>query len=230
MEGKSVYKVKLIHKSLIAYNLLELRFEKPEHFLFKAGQFVQFFIPDGLESVLRSYSIASSPNEDYLEFCIKLVPEGKGARFFTKLGIGEDAQFQGPEGRFTCEDYFGKSKLFVATGAGLAPIMSMLKAELNENNNVVQLIFGVRSEKDLFWVDRLENLKVFSSQFIFQTTLSQPGNTWRGARGRVTELVSSLDRKFDKYYLCGSLEMVKDVRGILTKRGVEVRNVHLEIF
>jgi ferredoxin-NADP reductase len=230
MGDKPTYQVKLLHKVLIAREMLELRFEKPAGFTFTAGQFVQFFIPHGMESVLRSYSISSHPQEDYLEFCVKLVPEGKGATFFNNLSLGSIANFRGPEGRFVCEPHHDRSKLFVATGAGIAPIISMIEQELKTVPDIsITLLFGVRSETDLFWTERLQKLQTNFPSFTYQITLSQPSESWSGLRGRVTEHLSEIS-EMQEYYLCGSLEMVKDARTILQKKKVELKKVHLEIF
>ncbi len=228
---KQFLALKLLEKSEIAHDVLGLKFEKPPGFSFESGQFVQFMIKSGLESVLRSYSIASEPTEEYLEFCVKLVPNGKGAEFFFKLNVGEEAFLRGPEGRFVCLNTHAPHKFFVATGAGIAPIMSMIKDDLkNQKSEQVSLLFGVRHAEDLIWSGRLEGLKKNYSNFSLQITLSQPNSSWLGLSGRVTEHVSSIFKEEGEYYLCGSLEMVKEMRIKLVEKGVLNNKIHFEIF
>lgn len=225
------YTITLLSKKTIARDMLELVFSRPEEFVFKAGQFVQFFIPQELsEAVLRSYSISSHPEADQLEFCIKLVPEGKGSTFFKNLEPMQQATIRGPEGRFVCLPEQAADKIFIATGAGLAPIMSMINSEVeNKKNKQIYLLFGVRTEEDVFWLERFEHLKSEFENFDFNITLSQPSEQWQGWRGRVTEHLPEVKEVAD-YYLCGSLEMVKDVRMLLTSQGVVLKNIHFEIF
>ena len=228
---RQVWSTKLILKKYIARDLLELKFQKPTHFKFKAGQFVQFLISHDDQHVLRSYSISSIFEDEYLEFCVKLLPEGKGSAFFSGIEINENASFCGPEGRFVCEENHFKKKYFIATGAGLAPIMSMIKNELtNKKNERVELLCGVRNEEDLFWIDRLEEFKNKYSFFNYKITLSKPSENWLGLKGRVTEYVPLVKEVDQEYYICGSLEMVKDVRAKLTTHGMLMKQIHFEIF
>jgi ferredoxin-NADP reductase len=224
------YTTVLQRKIMIAKDVLELEFEKPTTFTFKAGQFVQFFIPDGMQYVLRSYSIASPPGEEGLEFCVKLLPTGKGSDFFREVAKGTPARFQGPNGKFIIENYLDESILFIATGVGLSPMMSMLKDCLTKTRKKIQLFFGVRSQQDIFWLERLNELKNRFAHFDFTLTLSQPEGEWNGVVGRVTPLVSLLDAEFEQYYVCGSLQMVKDVRTLLLAKHIESQRIHIEIF
>lgn len=225
------YSTTLLSKKTIARDMLELVFSRPEEFTFKAGQFVQFFIPQELsEAVLRSYSISSHPDADQLEFCIKLVPEGKGSTFFNKLEPTQQATIRGPEGRFVCLLDQSENKIFIATGAGIAPIMSMISSEVEKDKNKqVYLLFGVRSEEDVFWLERFEHLKSEYQNFDFNITLSRPSDSWQGWKGRVTEHLPEVVGG-GEYYLCGSLDMVKDVRQILASKGVQMKDIHFEIF
>lgn len=223
-----VYTSELLSKRTIADHVLELRFVKPTGFTFLPGQFVQFRIPEGDKFILRSYSIASAPHEDYLEFCVKVLPDGKASALFAALPVGATADFTQARGMFTIKPEAAPRKVFIATGTGLAPIMSMLAslAQTTPTNNL-RLIFGVRSAADLFWAARLEQ---FTKQGIAtEITLSRPEPTWTGIAGRVTTRLTAPDSEAE-YYVCGSLEMVKDVRAALTFANVPAKQVHFEIF
>jgi ferredoxin-NADP reductase len=74
--------VKLTSKKEIAVDVLQLRFEKPINFSFKAGQFVQFQIPTPNSPALRSYSLSSTPSDSELELCIKKNPKWHWLNFF----------------------------------------------------------------------------------------------------------------------------------------------------
>lgn len=223
----------LLQKTIIARDVLEFRFTKPAGFIFKAGQFLQFKVPTETGMVLRSYSIASAPKDDYIEICLKVLPNGKASVFLSALEVGDDAVVQGPEGHFVCKDEHAKHKIFIATGTGLAPIMSMVPDQLAiaREGAQVHVLFGVRNEADLFWVDRLSGFGKQHPHFTHQVTLSQPDQPtgWQGLTGRVTAHVPHHHLEAE-YYVCGSLEMVKDVRKILVDKGVPMKQIHFEIF
>lgn len=230
MEPLKEYQVKIIEKKFVAQDMLNVRVERPFDFVFKAGQFVQWVVPDGGAIALRSYSLASPPHTAYLEFCVKLLPSGKASAYINKLEVGDFLVFKGPLGYFVCKEDDRTPKVFIATGAGIAPIYSMICNELeNRSDQQVHLLFGLRKEEDVFWVDRFEALQNNYSFFSFNLTLSQPTDNWNGSRGRVTEHIDGFPSEAS-FYLCGSVEMVKDVRVLLKNRGVVTTDLHVEIF
>ncbi len=222
----------LSEKKEIADNVLELRFEKPEGFEYQAGQFVQFFIPGEEKSTPRSYSISSTPKDDYLEFCVKILEGGLASSHFSSMNVGDTLEMRGPRGRFILNPE-ASSHMFLATGAGLAPIMGMLLEELKNNGSQkpVSLLFGVRSEKDVFWTERLDELKKVHENFSYTLCLSKPEDieSCNAVEGRVT---GHLPESFDgvHVYLCGSGEMVMEVRKAAIERGADAKAIHFEIF
>jgi ferredoxin-NADP reductase len=224
------HQIKLVHKKMLSRDIMELRFERPSGFSFVAGQFVRFQISMSGEMVSRPYSISSSPVEEYLEFCVKIIPGGKASYYFSQIESGTSALVSAPQGVFICKPEHQPTKMFIATGAGVAPIMSMIEERLeNATGENLRLLFGVREVEDVFWAERLDELKASYSNFKYQLTLSRPNDEWKGLRGRVSEHLThaSLDAE---YYICGSVEMVKDVRGLLLEKGVGPKTVHFEIF
>lgn len=226
------YSIPLLEKLPIARDLLQLRFQKPDGFSFLAGQFVQFLIPFEGRFLLRSYSISSSPDEPFLEFCVKLLPDGKASGHFLSMNEGGAVAMRGPNGRFILQSNSNGS-YFIATGAGLAPVMSMISHKMakDKNGHEIRLLFGVRTEEDVFWIDRLEACAAENPMFSYALTLSQPkpDGGWKGLRGRVTEhiLHHLVDHHF---YLCGNAAMIKDVRGMLLENGIEPAKILFEIF
>ncbi len=216
---------------MLTADMMELRLAKPEGFMFKPGQFIQLEIPElPGQVVLRSYSLASHPTDQEIALCIKIIPGGKGSTFASGLTPGVPVIFRGPEGRFVVSPEHHAVKTFVATGAGVAPIMSMIRDEIyKESNERIRLLFGLRYEQDIFWREQLEDLASRSSKFSFSITLSQPGTAWSGLRGRVTDHIREFDITGD-WYLCGSLPMVKDVRAFLATAQVSTKQIHFEIF
>lgn len=218
-------------KQLLTKDVILLEFTKPAGFSFLAGQYIQCFIPNGEKKIPRSYSICSAPSDSSIQLSVKLLPNGVASEFFKTMQEEECMDVRGPLGRFVIEA--GAAYSFVATGVGIAPIMGILRDEVlyKKTNREMRLLFGVRSEKDIFWKDELNTLAAESDFFSYQMTLSRPKPTggWSGLRGRVTEHL--LHHLVDHvYYLCGNVGMVKNVRETLIKNGIPAGRIHFEIF
>lgn len=235
MAMKNFFVTKVISKEIIAKDVIEFRVTKPAGFVFTSGQFVQWQIPSSDGLVLRSYSISSVPEDPYLEFCIKLVPNGKASNFANNLERGGELIINEARGVFVCSKESRTQKVFIATGSGLAPIVSMLGSVLNKRDSEkATLIFGVRYEEDIFWKNRLDNWKLQLSHFNYLLTISRPTQSWKGLVGRVTSHLQGLELTSlaltTEFYICGNMEMVKDVRALLIKNNVNAKSIHFEIF
>ena len=196
----------------------------PPDMRFIAGQFVSFEVdrPGFKSPGTRPYSIASPPHQHAtIELVLNRVPGGPGSGYLFGLSEGDMTTFTGPVGSFTLHEN-PRDILFVATGTGIAPIRSMLwtLAHGGSTRNI-RLLWGLRSERDLYYQDELEELAGRLPHFSFTTTLSQPGPEWRGHVGRVTPLVETIPSVANlEVYLCGNGGMIKDVRSIIRQKGL----------
>lgn len=220
------FSTQIIAKKLVADHFLEIQFAKPANFTYEAGQFLQLLVPPN--ATPRSYSLSSIPSDEYLEFGVKLYDQGLASQYFQTLAVGDTVELKGSFGRFV--NTHPDPIVGIATGAGLVPIYGVLKHELQTKKNQVpmHLVFGVRSEADIFWLNRLEQLAQTFANFSFELTLSQPSPEWTGLTGRVTEHLKIIPTA--RYFICGNPEMVKDARAQLLEKTVQVANIHLEIF
>lgn len=222
------YKIKLLKKQDLTNDVYSATFSKPKGFDFIAGQYIQFLIPKENKIVPKSFSIASTPDEEKLEFCIKKYPEGVASEYIYDFTHEDEIKIRGPLGRFNLQESPNPHN-FIATGVGIAPTMSMIKQQLKQDKNAdVNLLFGLRHEEDIFWTNRLNSMKNNYRNFSYQITLSQPKTKWRQLTGRVTKHLNKLKNQAN-FYICGNRDMVKDVRKQLkqtTKKG----KVNFEIF
>ncbi|HEY6084422.1 MAG TPA: FAD-binding oxidoreductase [Nitrospira sp.] len=205
---------------------LELRLDEPRTITFKAGQFISFEIrKEGFpHAVTRPYSIASPPSiTDRLTLVFNLVAGGPGSTYLYSLQAGEPVTFKGPAGSFYLRDDSTKHPLFIATGTGIAPFLSMLLAQLERNvNQPVTLFWGLRYVRDLYYQDELASLTASFPKFSFVTTLSQPESEWSGPKGRVTALVKERVESVRDLavYLCGNGAMIQDVTALIQSKGL----------
>lgn len=229
------YTTTVTHKKLIAPAVYEFRCHKPAGFTYTAGQFVLIQTPllsDPNDIQPRAYSIASAPSEEELLFVVKLKPGGRFSEFLEKkLDVGTEINMQGPFGMFTLRDGINDI-ILVATGSGIAPFRSHIVSTLEKNDQrTIHLLFGVRHEEDLYWVEEFLSLEKKHGNLQIHLCLSGENPGWNGKRGRVTEHIDACmkDPRTTHLYVCGSPEMVKDVKSkAIEMLKIPKANVHGE--
>ncbi len=207
-------------------------FEVPEleKLEFQPGQFVSFSAKFGEREITRAYSIASPPDGNRFELCLNRVREGLFSPRLFGMVPGDQVEMKGPLGYFVLRNP-GRDVLFVATGTGIAPFRSMLKAHLERGpHQQYTLLFGVRYEPNLLYRDDFEDLARRYPNFRFHPTVSRPDEGWEGRRGRVQlHLNEALGERRDvDIYVCGMREMVDEVRGMLKVSGFDRRQIIFE--
>jgi ferredoxin-NADP reductase len=223
---------KLIEWVEIAPGVRHFVFEAPllERLEFVPGQFVSLSDAVASRNITRAYSIASAPgNSNRFELCLNRVDGGAFSPHLFELSAGDAVNMQPPLGTFTLRQPL-RDSLLVATGTGIAPFRSMLKAVLQEHSPAFTLLFGVRYESHLLYRQEFEALARQYPQFRFWPTLTQPGADWAGRTGRVQAHLSEAigGRRDVDIYLCGLEPMVDDVRQILKGMGFDRKQIRYE--
>ena len=220
----------------IANDVHVFAFTKPEGFAFKPGQFVLFQIPligNPADIQTRAFSVASLPDDPELLFVAKFVPNGRASRWIKDvLKSGDTIAMQGPFGNFLPDPKTAKDYLFIATGTGIAPFRPQILSALRAGDKRrMDLIFGVRTEADLFWIDDFTKLTQDYENFFLHVILNEPSAAWTGHRGRVQVLAEKLitDSAHRSVYVCGNPDMTKDVKRLcLEEWHMPKEDVHVE--
>lgn len=219
-------------------NLFSFRTTRDASFRFKNGHFVMIGLKYQGKPLMRAYSIVSANYEEELEFFSIKVPDGPLTSQLQHLKIGDDILIsKKPTGTLTT-DYMapGKHLYLVGTGTGLAPFLSIVKDhEIYEQFDKIILIHGVRYISELAYQDYIQQKlpeHEFLGEWIKQKLIYYPLVTREPYiyNGRVTEAMTSgklfLDIKMplpkqqdDRFMLCGSPSMLKDMSKILQARG-----------
>lgn len=203
--------------------VVEFGLVDPPHIDFIAGQFVTFRVPKlGAPGIVsRAYSIASPPRRrNSLDILFNLVENGPGSTYLWNLRPGELSQFRGPSGNFVLEAYPDRDVLFVATGTGIAPMISMIETRLPSARKA-RLLWGLRNERDLYYQREFEDLAARHPEFSFETILSRPSGGWTGAVGRVQKLVQEQVTSVADLavYICGNTAMIDSVSELIRVHG-----------
>lgn len=225
----------LVSARPLAPSVRELVFERDDGPLsFAPGQWVNLEIPTPAGPLVRAYSIASAPDGSArFELAVTRVEGGPGSETLHAISPGAAVRAQGPQGFFTRDPRAGHPTLFVATGTGLTPLRSMLRAALSAGSTSPMIVLlGVRHEDDLLYRDELETLAAAHANLRFVPTLSRGDDSWSGRRGWVQTHVPDLWRALGDdahLYVCGLERMVKAVREVVRKElGAPRERVHSE--
>lgn len=224
---------KVVVKENLAGNnwLISLIFE--EEMLFLPGQYASIKVDE--EGHRRSYSIASLPGKKEVELLVDVSPMGLGSMYVLGLQSGDTVEMLGFLGNFVVEDdQLDNDLLFIATGTGIVPFKPIIEDLLINRGfkKEINLIWGMRYEKDLYWIEEMRRLTQDYPNFKFQLTLSKPGKTWIGAQGRVGALIDELKDNWQKMavYLCGSTAMIEEMKEKLQNKGMSRDNIYYEKF
>ena len=223
-------KATLIEVREIAPNVRHFVFETPENLSFTAGQFVSITHVVDSQEIIRPYSIASKPDGNRFDLCLNIVEDGFLSPWMFTLEPGAEIETTAPLGYFVIRNP-QRDAVFIATGTGIAPMRSMIHAELERGDSRrFTLVFGVRYEHSLLYRDEFEKLAAAHSNFQFWPTLSRPEPSWTGRTGHVQQhLVEALGGRRDvDVYICGLKAMVDDVRAMLKGMGFDRKQIIYE--
>lgn len=197
---------------------------------FKAGQFVNISIEDNGEKYMRPYSIASSPTKkDELEFCIKLIETGKVTPHIFKKKEKDQMIIKGPFGLFTLENSKKDKLVFISTGTGIAPFISMSKYLLETNaQKEIILIYGTKFENQTKYDKEFEKLEKENPNFKYIKIVSRPTEKYQGRIGHVQENLDMVDPQNSEFYICGLQKMIDETKEKLNKKGVIDEFIHHE--
>jgi ferredoxin-NADP reductase len=234
-----MHEAKLVSAKMLSPNVRELTFATIEAFAFKPGQWVNLYFPDCRnergEPLKRAYSIASEPRKDgRFEVAVTRVTDGPASTGLHSAQLGQTFRMSGPHGVFVLAPLL-RPVLMIATGTGVVPFRSMLRALDARTQQPMVLLFGVRDEQDLLYREEFEALARRGASFAFYPTLSRWSSTWEGKRGYVQthlqQILDDLRGKDCDAYVCGLAKMVHDVRHILSEElGVDRKQIHVERF
>jgi propane monooxygenase reductase subunit len=201
---------------------------------YKPGQYVDVTIPGSEE--IRSFSMANLPNGK-LEFMIKAYPDGKFSSLLAdkKIEEGHELTVTGPYGVFTLRRNSERPLLFIGGGAGMAPILALLRALADQGSERKAVYYyGARGPKDLFHLDELKELEERLANFTFVPALSdcEEEEDWEGERGLITDVVQRCEQELSEMdaYLCGPPPMVDAAIAMLDAKGVPEERVFYDKF
>ncbi|HEY3524055.1 MAG TPA: FAD-binding oxidoreductase [Candidatus Limnocylindrales bacterium] len=212
---------------------------------FAPGQYMTIGVYPGERIAQRPYSVASDPGvagtEGY-EFYVRLVSEGLFTPLLWELPVGHRMRMIGPKGKFMLQPDDDRVHLFISSGTGNAPFVSMMTSMLREGRpRRVVFLNGVSYANDLGYRELLEGWE-HSGEYpvTFVPTVSRPQDRanagWSGRTGRVETIVEPVVREMGLgpenaiAYICGNPDMIINAEATLLALGFPEEQIRKELY
>jgi NAD(P)H-flavin reductase/ferredoxin len=208
----------------LSESLWKLQLSLASPLAFYPGQFIEVEVP-GQSGSWRCYSIASSPaRPDRIDLIVKRIEGGSFSGGIEHLSKGFGLTIRGPYGMSYLRNG-ERPTLLVATGSGIAPILSILRSAAEQNDaRTFHFYYGARTVSDLIFREEIDSLEKRMARFSFKLTLSAAvaSDRWDGHVGRVTQALQREITDASPYdaYICGQPEMCESVATLLMAKGI----------
>lgn len=220
--NKNLLESKIIQRLDLSDLMLKLWISKPENYLFKPGQYCTI----GVDGIERAYSIASSPDENFLELFVELVEHGELSPIIWKMKIGDKLTLRPKaKGIFQIKDTNYNNYLLICTVTGIVPYVSYVRYFLNNNSSNMKfhILQGSSYMDEFGYLEELMTISKDYPDFVtYQPTISRPkdirNEEWNGKTGRVNIIaenyINQKQLNIDNtiVYACGNPDMIIDIK------------------
>lgn len=212
---------------------------------FEPGQYLTIGVEANGKIIQRPYSVASSPRDidtEGYEFYVRVVEGGTFTPLLWRLGEGHRMRIIGPKGRFILEPDDDRTHVFISSGTGIAPFISMMKTLIHDGSpRRAVILHGVSYVSDLGYRDLLmewERTGAYPLTYVPTVSrASHPENLgWRGRTGRVEAIIPSvydelgLTPENSIAYICGNPDMILAADQTLAARGFPEEQIKKELY
>ena len=241
-----VYNATLVHRADLTSDLAYFRVKVDGPAApFMPGQYMTVGVVADGRMLQRPYSVASAPStadtQGY-ELFVRHVPVVRFTTALWRLQVGHRMRMIGPKGRFMLEPDDARTHLYVSTGTGIAPFISMIRETMAQGKpRRTVLLNGCSFEDELGYREELEAWERDPAyRLSYVPTVSRPGDPrnagWPGRTGRAEQVITDICKEFglrsDKtvVYICGNPEMILNAEGALMDRGFPEFHVKKELY
>lgn len=189
----------------------------PDHEVtFRAGQWVDFIIPD--TDMVGGYSICSAPGCSPLELAVKYSTHPPAHWIHTQCQVGDRVEVRVGGDVYMEEDGVTKVVLMVAGGIGINPLLSMARAGVGSPTKYHLLYSAATTDELIFRADLEDLVTVYQNveiELFITKGLETAGKSLKCGRispDSVNELVESYRKKFElneiRCFVCGPPPMI----------------------
>ena len=201
---------------------------------FKSGQFLNYKLDvKDPRSSTRSFSIASSPTENFLMLSTK-ISQSPFKQMLNLMNVNDEIEAAGPYGIFILDEI--KDVVMLSGGIGITPLRSMIKYSLDKKLKVkITLFYSNKIPEDILYRKELETFAK-NRNFTLVNTITEPKESkesWKGITGRIDEnLIKKYVKDFNNkiFYICGPPKMVDAMVEILKGMNIPQQQIKIEHF
>jgi len=234
-----VYTIQLKYKKEIAAGTMAFYFNKPDGFIYKAGQFGDFTLINPTdtdnEGNVRGFSLSSAPLEDDLMLATRM-RDTAYKRYLKTMPIGTAITMDAPYGSFTLQNNTKIPAVFLSGGIGITPVRSIvLQATHDKTAHKIFLFYANKTPNHAAFLNELTAAQQSNPNFTLIASMTAPEGSeeWKGERGVFTkEMLQKYigDLTLPIYYISGPAAMVTAIRKTLNDAGVDDDNIRTEEF
>jgi len=208
--------------------VLEIPRALEETFAYIAGQFCTFRATIGGESLVRCYSMSSSPDTgDRFTITVKRVPGGVMSNWMNDvLAPGDAIEVMAPAGLFVLRAAEVPIVAF-AGGSGITPVISIIKTALATTKREIALVYANRGAGSVIFADELERLRAASGG---RLSVHHHLDSERGFLDAAACAALVGDRTDADFYVCGPAPYMDAVEAGLAKRKIARSQLFIERF
>jgi ferredoxin--NADP+ reductase len=219
--------------------LFMFRMTRHPSFRFRSGEFVMIGLP-GPKPVWRAYSVASPSWDEELEFFSIKVPDGPLTSELQKIQPGDTVWMKKkPTGTLVLDALVPGRRLYMfSTGTGIAPFASLIRdPETYEKfdevilthtcRQIAELTYGFEivaqaKADELVGEEATAKLRHVAAATREPYALSERITTMIETGSLFTHLgVEPLNPVSDRVMICGSMEMLKDIKALCERFGLD---------
>ncbi|MGD2118167.1 MAG: CDP-6-deoxy-delta-3,4-glucoseen reductase [Chromatiales bacterium] len=218
----------------LAHDVMAVWLKLPDNqrLQFLAGQYLNFLLSDGRE---RAFSIANAPHDDeFIELHVRHVDGGEFTDYvFERMQDKAILRIKAPLGSFVLREESERPMIFVAGGTGFAPIKGQIEHAIYiGETRLIHLYWGVRSLRDLYMGELVQQWADTHDNIHFVPVLSEPDADWQGRKGFVHEAVVEdfPDMSGFDVYMAGPPVMVNAGRDAFLEHGLTMEHMFSDSF
>jgi ferredoxin-NADP reductase len=212
---------------------------------FEPGQYMTIGVMVDGKIVQRPYSVASPPVEagsSGYEFYVRLVQGGTFTPLLWDMAVGQKMRMIGPKGKFMLVPGDERTHIFISSGTGNAPFVSMMKQALADGTpRRAVFLNGVSYAHEIGYRGLLEGWERSGEYPVtYIPTVSRPSDprnaAWMGRMGRVEAILTTVLEELglspanSVAYICGNPDMITAAEETLLGRDYPPEQVHKELY
>jgi ferredoxin-NADP reductase len=194
--------IELLQRRWLSKTVFEIELSRPPSWMFEPGQTIRFVH----ESLERYYSLLSAPGDSNLTICVYNVPQGNFSPVLADAEIGTHFTVTGPHGYFTF-NRSGRTPVFVASGTGIAPFISMGRAGITG----FILLHEVDLAEELYYQEFFRKTASRYIPCLLAPPAADPLPPGALQGKAATYIKENLATASYDFYLCGEREMIREV-------------------